>query len=485
MLLFTNGRTNFLNPFSLNNTLRNRKRFIRKREIEKKCFSPKFIDEKISNTELSNILNEYQDELKFLMLNKKCEESIDNSQTLKDASTRDSDIIICVESNCPETTEKIDDSENSEEKKFKQEIYNDNSSSTNIINLINMHNSLINKNGRNAQKISKVIDVSTDDLKKTILNNSKHSIDKNSLDKIKKTVISNIGDNSMTKDLINKYHHCHLNHNNMEKLVEKINISLINNENNLKTNIQNDIFNINEEISNTNSNKNKKDSSANQNILIDKMHNNNYKSILSLSNDRDYMSSIKYISNKYSSSVDKMENNLIDALKENKKLIDDFKGKNKENSKDFDLSMLKGILKDKKIRKSVKLNFGFLKEISEKKFYSFLNENYLNNFHSLMDGKENNIYKNLENSSEYNFFLLSYFLLGINYIEKSKLNLNENELFSLVQSFMKNNESEKIKLGIIKKEKTKKIKFKGIKNEKKRNNIIRINLEEIFGKKER
>ena len=31
-------------------------------------------------------------------------------------------------------------------------------------------------------------------------------------------------------------------------------------------------------------------------------------------------------------------------------------------------------------------------QISEKKFYSFLNENYLNNFHSLMDGKENNIY---------------------------------------------------------------------------------------------
>ena len=484
MLLFTNGRTNFLNPFSLNNTLRNRKRFIRKREIEKKCFSPKFIDEKISNTEHSNILNEYQDELKFLMLNKKCEESIDNSQTLKDASTRDSDIIICVESNCPETTEKIDDSENSEEKKFKQEIYNDNSSSTNIINLINMHNSLFNKNGRNYQKISKAIDVGTDDLKKTIFNNSKHSIDKNSLDKIKKTVISNIDDNSMTKDLINKYHHYHLNHNNMEKLVEKINISLINNENNLKTNIQNDIFNINDEINKKNSNKNKKDSGAYQNILIDKMHNNNYKSILSLSNDSDYMRSIKYISNKYSSSVDKMENNLIDALKENKKLIDDFKGKNKENSKDFDLRMLKGILKNKKIRKSVKLNFGFLKEISEKKFYSFLNENYLNNFHSLMDGKENNIYKNLENSSEYNFFLLSYFLLGINYIEKSKLNLNENELFSLVQSFMKNNESEKIKLGIIKKEKTKKIKFKGIKNEKKRNNIIRKNLEEIFGKRE-
>ena len=54
-----------------------------------------------------NILNDYQDELKFLMLNKKNEESTDNFQTLKDSSTRDTDIVICVESNCPETTEKI------------------------------------------------------------------------------------------------------------------------------------------------------------------------------------------------------------------------------------------------------------------------------------------------------------------------------------------------------------------------------------------
>ena len=46
---------------------------------------------------------------------------------------------------------------------------------------------------------------------------------------------------------------------------------------------------------------------------------------------------------------------------------------------------------------------------------------------------------------------------------------------------MKINESENIKLDTIKKEKAKKIKFKGIKKEKKRNNIIKINLEEIFG----
>ena len=185
----------------------------------------------------------------------------------------------------------------------------------------------------------------------------------------------------------------------------------------------------------------------------------------------------KYISNKYSI----IENNLINTKKENKKLIDDFKGKNKENANKYDLNMLKGIIKNKKIRKKVRLNFGFLKKISEKKFYSFLDENYMNNFDSLMNEKEINIFKNSDYSNDYDFFILTYFLLGINYIEKSKLNLNENELFSLVQSFVKINESENIKLDTIKKEKAKKIKFKGIKNEKKRNNIIKINLEEIFG----
>ena len=63
----------------------------------------------------------------------------------------------------------------------------------------------------------------------------------------------------------------------------------------------------------------------------------------------------KYISNKYSI----IENNLINTKKENKKLIDDFKGKNKENANKNDLNILKEILKNKKIRKNVRLNFGF------------------------------------------------------------------------------------------------------------------------------
>ena len=482
MFLFANERTNFfVNHLSINNALINRKRHIRKRETKNKCVSPKFIDEKISCTEHLNILNDYQDELKFLMLNKKNEESTDNFQTLKDSSTRDTDIVICVESNCPETTEKIDDNENYENKKFKKENNDDNSSKVNIINLINLHNSLINKSSTNYKKISNVIDIGSNDSKKPSLYNLKNNNDKISLENMKKTIFSNIDENNLIKDLINKYHHCNLKNNNFEKLVEKINNSLINNNNNLKSKFQNDAFNIKGETFNKNANKNKKDSSTYQQILIEKMNNNNYESILSLSNDRDYMNSIKYISNKYSTSDDKIENNLIHAMKENKNLIDNFKGKNKEIANKYDLNILKEILKNKNIRKKAGLNSALLKKISEKKFYSFLDKNYINNFDSLMNEKEINIFKNSDYSNDYDFFILTYFLLGINYIEKSKLNLNENELFSLVQSFVKTNESENIKLDTIKKEKAKKIKFKGIKKEKKRNNIIKINLEEIFG----
>ena len=300
MFLFANERTNFfVNHLSINNALINRKRHIRKRETKNKCVSPKFIDEKISSTEHLNILNDYQDELKFLMLNKKNEESTDNFQTLKDSSTRDTDIVICVESNCPETTEKIDDNENYENKKFKKENNDDNASKVNIINLINLHNSLINKSSTNYKKISNVIDIGSNDSKKPSLYNLKNNNDKISLENIKKTIFSNIDENNLIKDLINKYHHCNLKNNNFEKLVEKINNSLINNNNNLKSKFQNDAFNIKGETLNKNANKNKKDSSTYQQILIEKMNNNNYESILSLSNDRDYMNSIKYISNKY------------------------------------------------------------------------------------------------------------------------------------------------------------------------------------------
>ena len=130
----------------------------------------------------------------------------------------------------------------------------------------------------------------------------------------------------------------------------------------------------------------------------------------------------------------------------------------------------------------MKLNFGFLKNISEKNFYNFLDENYLINPESLMSEKEN-IFKNINSSDNYNFLLLAYFLLGINYIDKSKLNLAENELFSLIQCFLKINQPEKNGLNKIKKEKSKIMKLKGIKKEKKTNNIIRLNLEELFGKK--
>ena len=107
--------------------------------MAKKCFHPKFIEEKISSTEHLNILNEYQEELKYLSLNKKNTDSPENSQILKDSSTRDTDIVICVESNSPETNEKIDDNDNSEIKKFKLQNYNDDDNKLNMITVFSIN----------------------------------------------------------------------------------------------------------------------------------------------------------------------------------------------------------------------------------------------------------------------------------------------------------------------------------------------------------
>ena len=484
MLLNIEDRTNlFVNPSSLNYTFKNRKRYIRKQETAKKCFSPKFIEEKISSTEHLNILNEYQDELKYLSLNKKNSESPENSQIIKDSSTRDTDIVICVESNSQEPNDKIDDNDNSELKKFKLQNYNDDENKLNIINLFNLRNSLINKSGSNYSKISNLIDVAANELKKPVSYTFKNDNNKNSYENIKKMINLNFEDNGMIKKLINKFYHFDFKQSNVEKLVEKINNILIK-QNSFENKFQNDKFNINHSINHKNIYKNKRDSNSYPLTLIEKMNNNKYESAFSLTNDTDYMNSIKYISNKFSTNGDKMENSLIKAMKLNKKLLEDFKNKNKEIADKYDKCILKKILRNKKIRKKVKLNFGFIKKISEKNFYKFLDKNYLINPDSLMNEKENkNIFKNINKSENYNFLFFAYFLLGINYIDKYKLNLSENELFSLIQCFLKFGETEKNGLNKNKKEKNKIMKLKGIKKEKKNNNIIRLNLEEIFGKK--
>jgi hypothetical protein len=124
-----------------------------------------------------------------------------------------------------------------------------------------------------------------------------------------------------------------------------------------------------------------------------------------------------------------------------------------------------------------------LRGISEKKFYEFLNENNeLDKSDLLINKKRKNINMSLllDKNEKYAFFIFVYFLLGINYIEKSNLNLSESELLSLIPYFIQDNNLNKRKYRTFKKMKSKTIKFKSIEEPKKGNNIIRLNLEEIF-----
>ena len=218
---------------------------------------------------------------------------------------------------------------------------------------------------------------------------------------------------------------------------------------------------------------------------MEKMNNkNDCYSSLSLSADQSYFNSIKYISNKIITNGDMIENNLMKALKENSKLINEFHDEKKEIAEKNDLNILKDILKNKQIRKKVRANFKFLRNISEKKFYEFLDEhNTTNKIESLMNKKEKNINMCilLDKNEKYEFFIFVYFLLGLNYIEKSNLNLSENQLLALILRFFQSNNTNKIRRRTFKIRKTKEIKLKTENEQKKGKNIIRLNLEEIFG----
>jgi hypothetical protein len=269
----------------------------------------------------------------------------------------------------------------------------------------------------------------------------------------------------------------------MEKLVEKINNILVNKNSN-KFNLKNDSFNINNKINEKSPFKNKKDSILYSNLLLKKMDNNNYDSALSLTCDKDYFNIIKSIYNKFSLNGNMIDKNLKDVMMQNNKLLESFKKENKEKADKYDFKILKDIINDKHIRKKVKSNFRFMKYISEKNFYNFLEEyNSKNISESLTDDKEKskNNFENFDNNNN-NFFLLVYFLLGINYINKSQINLSENDLLSLISTFMKLHQPKiiKKKQRIFKKGKSKKAKINNENNDKTGRNIIRINLEELF-----
>ena len=474
----------FVNQILTNNTLLNRKRNIRKRKTPIKYSCTNNIDERISFTEHLNILNEYQDELKYVTQNQKGSE-LDNSQSMKDSSTRDTDILICVESYSP-NQEKSEESDSNEFKKFKFQSDKNCENKGNIFNLLNIKNSLINKINPNFKKVSNLVDISSNESKKGesyYYINDKDK-DKISFENIKKSLNSDDNESYIIKNLINKFYHFNFNSSSITKLVEKLNNFLIN-KNSAENKFQNNIIKI--EINNEGSDKinsrGKKDSSY-SNTLIEKMNNiNNYKSALSLSTDQDYFNSIKYISNKIISHGDIIENNLMKALHESNKLIKEFQTINKESGEKHDLNILNDLLKNKQLRKKFKSNFEFLKGISEKKFYEFLNEN--NEIHKsqlLINKKRKNINMSLllDKNEKYEFFIFVYFLLGINYIEKSNLNLSESDLLSLIPYFIQENIPNKRKHRIFKKMKSKTIKLKSKKEPKKGNNIIRLNLEEIF-----
>ena len=439
-----------------------------KRRQKKSIEFPKFniIDEKISLTEHSNILNEYQEELKFLALKRKNPDSLENSQIFKEVSTRDSDIIICVDNN-------IED-QNSEEKEFKSKNLNiKNENNIDIFNLINLNNSLFNKIGSNFKKVSNFVEMSKIDKQKN------NFIQETGKSNFKKVTNNKVSKNSLLNYLINRFYHSNFAHGNLEKLIEKINNIIINN-NNEKINCLENSFNS--DFNNENNFIHKKDKFSYLNLLNENL-NKNYISSLSLTSNNDFIKTIIYISNKCSIKGETIENNLTKLLEQSHELLNKLKNKNHNEAENFDLNLMKNVIYNKEIRKRLKLNFRFLKYLNKNVFSKFLiDENNLENkFGSLINNKKDEheyskkFFKKLGKPGYFNCFILLYFLLGAIYINNSNITLSENELFSLIPYFMLLKKKKSNKLNKRKKMKLKKVSNNVLKN----NNIIRINLEDI------
>ena len=366
---------------------RKKRRHKKKSYFYKICRPPNDVnnEEKVSATEHSIILNDYQEELKFLGLKRENE-----TQNKKD------NVIICVKNK--KSYKKIFKKEKPKKKIKKNNKINEEERIMKMSQLFNLYHNLFIKSGLESTKPCRFVDYLSNEIHSNGNNSScKDNYYKITYENIKK-LISDLPSKEPENILINKivkyYFRCNFDGNIVEKLIKKINGMLLEQNKNLEPkNIENlNEFNDNISISvnndtNDRSSKAKKDKFSYCNLLSEKLKNNNYQSCLSMTNDLDYFKSIIYINNKYfknNNNAQPLENDVLMALEENKNLLNSFKDKNKEKAEQIDKIYLNNILKSKKIRKYINNKLFFVKDNLTDNIFKLLDKNNLNKILSLL-----------------------------------------------------------------------------------------------------
>jgi hypothetical protein len=398
-------------------------------------------EEKISLTEHTNILNEYQEELNFLGIKRKNSNNllnIDNNEEIPNNNTNT----------------------NSKSNLISNDEPNKEDNSIKILDLYKLYHNLFIKSGIEGSRPSNFIYYLLNDINDSLLSNKSSS--KINFGDIKKLILklpSEEPENSLINILINEYFHSDFSGNSMEKIITKINNSLIDqdknkiflkNSNDIDNN--NKIYYINDDDDKNDidtidkSSKTKKDKLKYANIFNEKMNKNNYLSCLSLTNDLEYFKSFLFVYNKYLKEPNLIDKNLENSLETNKQLLKSFNEENKEIANEVDKAYLNNILKNKKLRKYISKKLIHFQKCNKNKILNILdkyNFNYIGKL--LIDNKIENLNKlktfnnlnnhNFDKTDISNFLTLILIFIGITLINNSSNISPKNDLTLLFPFF--------------------------------------------------
>ena len=400
-------------------------------------------EEKISLTEHTNILNEYQEELNFLGIKRKNSNNllnIDNNEEIPNNNTNT----------------------NSKSNLISNDEPNKEDNSIKILDLYKLYHNLFIKSGIEGSRPSNFIYYLLNDINDSLLSNKSSS--KINFGDIKKLILklpSEEPENSLINILINEYFHSDFSGNSMEKIITKINNSLIDqdknkiflkNSNDTDNNNNNKIYYINDDDDKNDidtidkSSKTKKDKLKYANIFNEKMNKNNYLSCLSLTNDSEYFKSFLFVYNKYLKESNLIDKNLENSLETNKQLLKSFNEENKEIANEVDKAYLNNILKNKKLRKYISKKLIHFQKCNKNKILNILdkyNFNYIGKL--LIDDKIENLNKlktfnnlnnhNFDKTDISNFLTLILIFIGITLINNSSNISPKNDLTLLIPFF--------------------------------------------------
>ena len=457
-------------------------------------------EERISLTEHSNILSEYEQELNFLGMKRKNINFLDNNNISKDNTDNNSSSIICLDNKIADLQRNKNINNISKERKKRKKMNEDN---IKISELFKLYHYLFIKSGLDCSKPSSFVDYLANEINGSELNLSlkgKHRINFEQIKKIVLNLKNENDENALIYKIFDDYFHCSFKNSIIEKIIDKINKILINKKDDYiekKNNINiiniindNNSFSCNFDTCDKSS-KNKKDKISHSSLISDKLKNNIYKSSFSLVNDVDIFKSIIYMSNKYSQNSNKANINdktIINSFEKFIELLKSFKEENKENSNKIDKKYLKDLLKNKKLKKFIdndllpikeSLNNNILKIFDKNNFYKLINLLFINDitkdknkFDIISNLNQNEAIKDNDISS---FLILINFLIGLIIINKYPNQTSSNDfcLLNLFFQYIKQFDNS-LSNKIIRKEPKQKI--KKIKIKEKHKNRIKIKI---------